>query len=122
MPWILDDVSDKVESALGMSCLTSLHIRILNCKPWVANEFLDLLCSYDLPEQGLEKLTLHNFERQCGPFEDEVVTRMAAMCPNLTYLELSWMCELTEAGRLSMVSLLRQIIQSNPAITVLNMR
>ena len=57
-PWIAEDVSDKVESAPGMEHLTSLHIEYLNCKSWVANEFLDLMCSYDLPEQGLNKLTL----------------------------------------------------------------
>ena len=50
MPWIIDDVSDKVETALGMSHLTSLYIEGLYCKSWVANEFLDLMCSYDLPE------------------------------------------------------------------------
>ena len=43
------------------------------------------------------------------------------MCPNLSHLQLSSMDELTEAGRLSMVSLLRQIVQSNPPIQVLNM-
>ena len=50
MPWIIDDVSDKIETALGMENITSLHIADLNCKSWVANEFLDLMCSYDLPE------------------------------------------------------------------------
>ena len=62
MPWIAEDVSDKVESALGVGNLTSLYIESLDCKSWVANEFLDLMCSYDLPEQGLNKLTLHNFQ------------------------------------------------------------
>ena len=50
MPWIIDDVSDKVETALGMNHLKSLLFRGLNCKAWVANEFLDLMCSYDLQE------------------------------------------------------------------------
>ena len=44
------------------------------------------------------------------------------MCPNITHLKLSEMYELTEAGRLSMVTLLRQIIQRNPPIIDLNMR
>ena len=43
------------------------------------------------------------------------------MCPNLTHLVLCWMYLLTEAGILSLVSLLRQIVQCNPQITVLNM-
>ena len=50
------------------------------------------------------------------------MTRLAAMCPNLTHLVLCWMYLLTEAGILSLVSLLRQIVQCNPQITVLNMR
>ena len=49
MPWIVDDVSDKVECALGMGHLTSIDIKNLNCKSLVANEFLDLMCSYDIP-------------------------------------------------------------------------
>ena len=44
MPWIAEDVSDKVESTLGMGHLTSLHFKWLSCKSWVANEFLDLMC------------------------------------------------------------------------------
>ena len=46
---------------------------------------------------------------------------MANMCPYLSHLKLSCMYDLTEAGRLSMVSLLRQITQNNPQIEVLNM-
>ena len=122
MPWIAEDVSEKVESALGMGNLISLHIEQLGCKSWVANEFLDLMCSYDLPEQGLNKLTLSWFYKQCAPFEEEVMTRLAAMCPNITHLELSVMSFLPEAGRLSMVTLLRQIVQRNPPIKDLKMR
>ena len=83
MPWIVDDVSEKIESALGMNPLTSLGVSKLDCNSTVANEFLDLLCGYDLPEQGLEKLTLYNFARVCEPFEDEVMTRLANLCPHL---------------------------------------
>ena len=49
-PWIIDDVADIVESALGIEHLTSLTIIEFECKSWVANEFLDLMCSYELPE------------------------------------------------------------------------
>ena len=59
MPWITDDVDDKVEIALGPGHLSSLDISYLECESWVANEFLDLMCGYDLPEQGLEKLKLN---------------------------------------------------------------
>ena len=50
MPWIIDDVADKIDTVLGINHLTSLKVAGLKCKPWVANEFLDELCSYDLPE------------------------------------------------------------------------
>ena len=83
MPWIIEDVSDKVEIALGMDPLTSLEIIGLNCNSTVANEFLDLLCGYDLPEQGLEKLVFLGFFSACEPFEEEVITRLANLCPQL---------------------------------------
>ena len=120
-PWIIDEVEDKIQIALGIDNLTSLQIENLDSKSWVANEFLDMLCSYDIPEQGLEKLTFYDFSKQCEPFEEEVVTRLANICPRLCHLKLSWIRRLTEAGRLSIVSLFRQIIQHNPPIEVLNL-
>ena len=80
-----------------------------------------MLCSYDILEQGLEKLTFYDFSKQCGPFEEEVVSRLANICPRLSHLQLNTMYDLTEAGRLSLASLFRQIIQQNPPIEVLNM-
>ena len=91
MPWIINDVDDKVEIALGPGQLSSLIISRLKCESWVANEFLDLMCGYDLPEQGLEKLILRNLSSFCEPFEDEVITRVANICPHLTHLSLSYM-------------------------------
>ena len=61
MPWIIDEVSDKIETALGMEKITNLLIANLDCKSLVANEFLDLVCSCDVPEQGLQRLLLRNF-------------------------------------------------------------
>ena len=43
------------------------------------------------------------------------------MCPRLSQLELSFMSELIETERLSIVNIFRQIIQSNPQIVCLNM-
>ena len=43
------------------------------------------------------------------------------MCPNITHLEMSQMYNLTDAGILSMVTLLRQIFERNPPIIDLNM-
>ena len=61
MPWIYEEVEDKVQASLGMDQLTCLNIEGLNCKTMVANEFLDSLCRYDLPENGLDKLILTGF-------------------------------------------------------------
>ena len=121
MPWLIDDVEDKIQTALGISQLNSLRVERLICKSVVANEFLDLLCSYDMPEYGLDKLSFKGFSRQCEPFEDEVVSRLANMCTRLSHLSLTVMDGLTEAGRLSMVSLFRQIIQNSPPIEGLDM-
>ena len=90
-----------------MGHLNSLEIRDLNSKSWVVNEFLDVLTCYDLPEHGLDKFIFSSFSKNCGPFEEEVVTRLASMCTHLSHLELSVMYFLTEAGRLSIVSLFR---------------
>ena len=51
-----------------MNHLNSLIVGRLSCKSWVANEFLDLLTCYDLPEHGLETLVLSDFKSQCLPF------------------------------------------------------
>ena len=63
MPWIIDEVEEKIQTALGMGHLTSLDISVLDAKSWVANEFLDALTCYDLPEQGLDKLILSYFSK-----------------------------------------------------------
>ena len=67
-PWITYEVDDKVESALSLGHLSSMDISMLECESWVANEFLDLMCGYDLPEQGLVKLNLSHFKPKCEPF------------------------------------------------------
>ena len=70
-----------------MDHLSSLEVRELDCKSLVANEFLDVLCCYDLPEEGLTKLIFYYFyPPQCEPFEDEVVSRLAKMCPLVSHL------------------------------------
>ena len=32
IPWIIEEIESKIEVALGMEKLTSLHIESLNCK------------------------------------------------------------------------------------------
>ena len=61
MPWLIGDVEDKIQTALGITQLNSLRVQDLRCKSVVANEFLDLLCSYDMPEYGLDKLSFRYF-------------------------------------------------------------
>ena len=86
MPWIIDDVEEKIQTALGMNHLNSLYVDNFNCKSWVANEFLDVLTCYDLPESGLDKLIFGSFKKQCEPFEEEVVTRLFDMCTRISHL------------------------------------
>ena len=56
MPWIIEEIEDKIQNALGMEHLDSLEIYHLNSKSWIANEFLDVLTCYDLPDHGIDKL------------------------------------------------------------------
>ena len=121
-PWLIDDIDERIQTSLGIDHLSSLKIEKLNCKSIVANEFLDLLSRYDLDDQSLNKLILLEFSKLCEPFEEEVVSRLANICPSLTHLEISSMRNLTEAGQMSIESLFRQIIQHNPPIQVLNMQ
>ena len=115
---------------MGINHLKSIEIDNFKCKSLVTNEFLDLLTSYDIPEHGLDKLSFRGFMIMCNqewrtklsskPFEEEVLTRIAQMCHNLSQLKLSNM--LTEkAGSLSVANLFIQIIHNNPPIEVLNL-
>ena len=60
VPWITDDIEDKISTTLGADQLTSLEISFFSCKAVVANEFLDLLTFY-VAEHGLDKLDLRKF-------------------------------------------------------------
>ena len=68
MPWIIEEIQSKIESTMGTEQLTSINIDGLNSKSWVANEFLDDLCNYDLPDKGLDTLILNCFQPRCEPF------------------------------------------------------
>ena len=115
MPWIVDVFDDKIKTALGKSNLSSLDIYSVECKSFVANELLDRLMSFILAEQGLDKLILGSFDSKCEPIEEEVLSRLANMCPNLSHLELSCI-RYFKAGRISMTNLFRQILHQNPPI------
>ena len=114
-PWIIDEVEERIQEALGMDHLHCLAINHLRCKSWVANELLDVLPCYDLEEHGLDKLILYRPHRLCEPFEEEVMSRLANMCPHLSHLQFSRMMY-GGPNKQSMVNLSRQIIQNNPPI------
>ena len=80
--------------------MKSLDIGFLNSKSWVVNEFLDVLTCYDIPEQGLDKLILNAIGDKCDNFEEEVLTRLANMCPQVSHLQLSNMSHMKEEGRI----------------------
>ena len=60
IPWIVDEVEEKISTALAMDQLSSIYIDALMCKAVVANEFLDHLTCH-IAEHGLEKLDLRKF-------------------------------------------------------------
>ena len=68
----------------------------------MGNEFLDLLTCYDMPEQGLEKFILNQFASRCTSFafEEEVLTRLVTMCPQISHLQLGNMNDLNEEDRM----------------------
>ena len=43
VPWIVDEVEEKISTALGMDQLTSFYILFSTCKAVVLNEFIDIL-------------------------------------------------------------------------------
>ena len=74
----------------------------------MANEFLDLLTFY-VAEHGLEKLEFNKFallsketiyvDRDNAHFDEEVLTRLANMCPRITTLIFSEMDRLGHKSR-----------------------
>ena len=50
MAWVIDEVSEKIESALGMDHLTSIEVSCITCSSTAANELFDLLCGFDITE------------------------------------------------------------------------
>ena len=60
VPWIAEEVEEKISTALGTDQLTSIYIDQLKCEAVEANEFLELLTFY-VAEHGLEKLDLRQF-------------------------------------------------------------
>ena len=91
MPWIVDDIEDKIQSFLGNNQLYSLRIMQLNCDKWVANEFFNLFLCHDIPENGLQKLILDEFKSPCFPLEEDIVSRIVNICPCLTNIQMSMM-------------------------------
>ena len=93
-----------------MGHLHCLEIDRLYSNSWVANEFLNVLTFYDLPEHGLNKLMFYDFRTQCALIEEDLITRLANMCPHISHLELSYMFCLFYEDMLPLASLFRQII------------
>ena len=74
----------------------------------MANEFLDLLTCY-VAEHGLEKFEFRNFkiisiddrsqDKLNAHFDEEVLTRLANMCPRISTIIINDMYELSQKGR-----------------------
>ena len=60
----------------------------MDCKTWVASEFFETLLSSEFHDDGLQKLVLQDLSRQCEPFSNEVLTRLAQACAKLKHFEL----------------------------------
>ena len=103
-PWIVEDVEEKISTALGANQLTCVRIHELVGKAVVPNEFLDLLTFY-VADNGLEKLEMRRFrieseqggtlDIQNAHFDEEVLTRLANMCPRISTLTMTGMPDLS---------------------------
>ena len=77
-PWIIEDVEDKIQTALGNSPIHSIDILKMQAKTWVSNQFFDLLLCQDIDSNGFQKLSINNlYQSDCESFEEEVLTRLA---------------------------------------------
>ena len=99
MAWIVDDIEDKIQSAMGIDQLYSLRIMKMYCDSNVSNEFFNFFICHDLPDNGLEKLILDDFKSPCFPLEEDVVSRMVNICTYLTTLQLSKMYMLNDQAK-----------------------
>ena len=94
MPWILDEVEEKLNKVYQGQQLESLEIHGLDCKSSVANLFLDFMASLDLKNDSFKNLVISKMTYKCIPIEDDVLSRLAQSCSRLEHLEMTEMNEI----------------------------
>ena len=62
MPFLLDEVENKLNEALQGNSLESLEIHELDCKSLVANSFFDYIASLYLSDTSFKKLILRDIK------------------------------------------------------------
>ena len=60
MPWIIEEVEEKLNKVYQGKPLESIEIEGLECKSFIANQFFDFIVSLDLADNGLKKLIIKN--------------------------------------------------------------
>ena len=50
IPWIIDEVEDKIHTTQGNNPIHSIKIIAMQAKSWVFNQFIDLLLCQDISE------------------------------------------------------------------------
>ena len=73
IPWILEEVEDKMNEVYKGLPLESLEVIELDCNSTVVNLFFDMMASQDLKDDSFEALIINKMTQQCFPLEDDVV-------------------------------------------------
>ena len=60
MPWILEEVEEKLNKVYHGKPLESIEIEGLECKSFIANQFFDFIASLDLADNSFKKLIIKN--------------------------------------------------------------
>ena len=79
------------------------------------------MASQDLKDDSFEKINIDKMTQLCFPLENDVVLRLSQSCTHLKFLNLTGLSELKEESQMSVVGLLRNIIQNNPPLIHLNL-
>ena len=77
VPWVIEEVEEKINKVYQGKQLESLEIVGLDCKSNVANETFDLMAGLDLVDESLRKLLLREIKQNCFSLEGDVVSRLA---------------------------------------------
>ena len=100
--------------------MKSISIENIKCSHVAANELLDFITTQDIPEKGLDSLTLSNFSKRCQPLDESILNRLGQSCFNLTQLTVSFVNDLNQENRFKLNDMVAQIVAQSKLLKHLN--